>query len=107
MGVFWDTQPNEVSYHLVASIEDALTTAAPSDSTQLHKMAVQKAKAIQTTPPVSFHPTRLVIAMFIVAILVGAGIYCDAHSYADATKYVFGIATTAFGIVVGLLTGKS
>ncbi len=42
----------------------------------------------------------------IVAVLLGAGIGTDAANLPNSSKALYALATTAFGIVVGLLTGE-
>jgi hypothetical protein len=41
-----------------------------------------------------------------VAVLVVLGIWSDAQGYEDSSKQVFGLAATAFGVIVGLLGGE-
>jgi hypothetical protein len=49
---------------------------------------------------------RVVFALVLVAAFVGAGIGCEAGDLTDGAKALYGLAATAFGIVVGLVTGE-
>jgi hypothetical protein len=48
----------------------------------------------------------LIVALLIVAVLIGAGIATQAAHLTASSAALFSLATTAFGIVVGLLTGE-
>jgi hypothetical protein len=108
MGIFWETKPDEPSPLLVNNFAAALRTQPPADEATVKAQATESARAAATvTPPTTFNAQRFVMAVIIVAVLLIAGIVCNAQGWTDAEKTLFTLATTAFGVVTGLLAGKS
>jgi hypothetical protein len=109
MGIFWSypDQPKpepSVMQHFRA----ALAAPPPSDA-DLDEQARELAGALALAPPrqaAKVNGGSLIIAIVIVAALVGAGIGTNAAGLDAATTALFSLGTTAFGIVVGLLTGE-
>lgn len=107
MGIFWN-----------------YTAQPPASTTQLFRAALQappparadlesqaRDLAAQATPQPQVHTANLNVMNLIVAILivfafVGAGIGTNAAGLTTSTASLFALATTAFGIVVGLLGGE-
>lgn len=50
---------------------------------------------------------RLLIAAGLVALLVVAGIVTEANGWSDSSTAIWTLATTAFGVIVGLLGGDA
>lgn len=105
MGLFWNyaSVPS-------ATVEESFRTAlakTPPQGDALDEEAKTRAAAVtNTNPPASLNKANLVVALVIVAVLLGAGIGTDAANLPNSSKALYALATTAFGIVVGLLTGE-
>ena len=105
MGIFWEETGNPAP-DVERSFKDALAKAPPSDSTldaEAHDRATAAANA---NTPAKLKTANLIVALLIVAVLIGCAIGTDAAHLPNSSKALFGLATTAFGIVVGLLTGE-
>jgi hypothetical protein len=110
MGVFFERQaPSPQGQAAVAAaIEQALrvepaTVSHPVDEA---RRRAAEATADASAEPQSFQTGRFLIALALVAVLVVLGIWSDAQGYQDSSKQVFGLAATAFGVIVGLLGGE-
>lgn len=109
MGIFWNypDQPQPRPY-LVQQFRTALATQPPADA-NLDQQAHDLAAAVASAPPAqaaTLDKLNLAIAILIVFAFVGAAIGTDAVGLSTSTTSLFALATTAFGIVVGLLTGE-
>lgn len=108
MGIFWETDTSQPPAMLVSSIADALQSPPPDSHEALATEATQRAKlAAGAKPPTTFNAGRFVMALVIVGVLLAAAILCEANGWKDAEKTLLSLATTAFGIVTGLLGGKA
>jgi hypothetical protein len=109
MGVFWSTDPVSPPPLVVQNFKDALRAdVSGDDDLQVTAHATQRAQsAASVQSPAQFNPARFLAALAIVAVLLAAGIVCNAKGWSDSSKTLFTLATTAFGVVTGLLTGKS
>lgn len=106
MGVFWE-YTDEPSPYVVKSFKEALESASPAGAEALEREAGERAKAVTgSTGKGRLHAGRLAGALAIVVVLVGVAIAAEALGLDESSKALFGLATTAFGIVVGLLTGE-
>jgi hypothetical protein len=106
MGVFWDQAEADPQY-MVDSFSAALRTPPPQQDALVEDLARTHARAASVRPAAKLNVGRLIAALVIVGVLLGAGIACNSAHLHDAEKTLFSLATTAFGVVVGLLTGKS
>jgi hypothetical protein len=100
MGIFWSEPP---ATDLEAALERAYQTPPPPEE---RRAELARQEAQQVAGPSTFRADRLLLALAIVAVLLGAGVWAEAGNLAASSKALFGLATTAFGIVVGLLTGE-
>lgn len=116
MGVFYETAAAPESLLPVSRvrsmIEESLKTAPPQGDTELGAKvdeAIGAAKADETTGAVvtALQGQRLLIASCLVLLLVIAGVVTEANGWADSSKAVWALTTTAFGVIVGLLGGES
>jgi hypothetical protein len=105
MGVFWDYN-DEPSPAVVNSFRTALAKTPPADPDLEEEAQTRAAAATNASPPAALNKANLVTALLIVAVLLGAGIGTDAANLPNSSKALYALATTAFGIVVGLLTGE-
>ncbi len=105
MGIFWDysDQPRP---SVVDSFKTALTKQAQQGDDLDAEARERAVAAADATAPASLKAGNLIVALIVVAVLIGAGIGTDAASLPDSSKALYALATTAFGIVVGLLTGE-
>ena len=110
MGVFWNyTEQPQAQASTMQLFRAALNAPAPATSADLNKQAQALATEVsspQRTQAAELNATNLVIAILIVIALIGAGIGTNAAGLTTSTTSLFALATTAFGIVVGLLTGE-
>jgi hypothetical protein len=105
MGIFWNyADPAQ-------RVEELFTSALAGPS--LHGEELQQQAQILRTAAAASPGTQatlnlenLAIALLLVVAFVGAGIGTNAVGLTDSTTALFALATTAFGIVVGLLTGE-
>jgi hypothetical protein len=104
VGIFWEPLSTERA-SLRSQFREALMASPPSKA-EADSRADDLARASTTDSRQSLQVGRLLIAMAIVIVLVGAGIWTAAVGLSDPSKSIFGIATTAFGVVVGLLGGE-
>jgi hypothetical protein len=110
MGIFWNyAEQPQTPASMVQQFRAAL--AAPSVSgPELDRQAQALADEAAAPPPraqgAQMNTGNLIIAIGIVAALIGAGIGTNAAGLGTSTTSLFGLATTAFGIVVGILTGE-
>lgn len=104
MGIFWESLSTERA-SLKSQFREALMASPPSEA-EAESRANDLAQASTTETEQSLQVGRLLIAMAIVIVLIGAGIWTSAAGLSDPSKSIFGIATTAFGVVVGLLGGE-
>jgi hypothetical protein len=109
MGIFWNypDQPAQPRPYVVQQFRTALATHLPADA-NVDQQARDLAAAVASLPPpqATLDKRNLGIAILIVFAFVGAGIGTDAVGLSTSTTSLFALATTAFGIVVGLLTGE-
>jgi hypothetical protein len=105
MGLFWEGT-GEPAPEVERSFRDALATP-PASVPDLDAAARQRAAAVaNASPPATLKKANLIVALAVVAVLIGCAIGTDAAHLPSSSKALFGLATTAFGIVVGLLTGE-
>jgi hypothetical protein len=105
MGIFW-TYSTEPRPSVVASFKAALAKSPPSGNALDSEAEERAAATADTTAPANLNSKNLIVAIIIVAALIGAAIGTDAANLPNSSKALYVIATTAFGIVVGLLTGE-
>ncbi|MGO9080744.1 MAG: hypothetical protein ACLQDY_17145 [Streptosporangiaceae bacterium] len=105
MGIFWN-YADEPPPSVVASFSEALAKAPPQGPALAQEAQTRAAAAAGVTPRASLNRLNLVVALGTVAVLLGAGIGTDAANLPNSSKAIYALATTAFGIVVGLLTGE-
>lgn len=104
MGIFWSDEVEDRGTTL-ESVLDVAFAARPPGSDQERARLVRNS-AREVAPQAQLKVVPLVIALGIVGVLLGAGIWTDAAGLKGSSRAVFGLATTAFGIVVGLLGGE-
>jgi hypothetical protein len=105
MGVFWDYK-DQPSQAVVDSFRAALEKTPPQGPALDEEATTRAAAVTNASPPASLNRANLVVALVVVAVLLGAGIGTDAANLPNSSKALYALATTAFGIVVGLLTGE-
>ncbi len=106
MGIFWtySAQPQQA---VVQSFQDALTKPPADDPVTLTREATERAAAAaNVSAPAHLDYPRLITALGIVAVLLIGAVWTDAAHVGDSSNALFALATTAFGMVVGLLTGE-
>lgn len=110
LGVFWNyTEQPQAQASTTQLFRAALNAPAPATSADLDKQAQDLATEVSSPPrtqAAELNATNLVIGILIVIAFVGAGIGTNAAGLTTSTTSLFALATTAFGIVVGLLTGE-
>lgn len=109
LGVFWNyTEQPQAQASTTQLFRAALNAPAPATSADLDKQAQALATEVSSprTQAAELNSTNLVIGILIVIAFVGAGIGTNAAGLTTSTTSLFALATTAFGIVVGLLTGE-
>jgi hypothetical protein len=108
MGIFWEPETDKPSPLIVNNFAEAIRSQPPDNDEAVAAQATQRAQAAASVAqPVTFHVWRLVGALVIVGVLLVAGIVSDANGWTDAEKTLFALATAGFGVVTGLLSGKS
>jgi hypothetical protein len=102
MGFFYES-------HLRPEVEDAIrraetgATRGPGDAdSEIARIALLHGSA--HTQEIQW--SRLVIALGLVGALALGGVIADAFSLEKSTEAFWGLATAAFGIIVGLLGGE-
>jgi hypothetical protein len=104
MGLFWD-YPARPSPVLVQSFREALLT--PPDASLIDADAETRAAAATSTADTAkLNAARLVVSLGIVAVLVIGGVITDANHLVASSTALYTLATTAFGIVVGVLSAE-
>ena len=110
MGIFWNyTEQPQAQASTTQLFRTALNAPAPATSADLDKQAQDLATEVSSPPrtqAAELNATNLVVAILIVIAFVGAGIGTNAAGLTTSTTSLFALATTAFGIVVGLLTAE-
>ena len=106
MGIFWEraVQPPPTPADEAVDIHEAYQE--PTDAERAAH-ARGRAQAIAQTPePAKLKAVPLLVAFGVVVAFVVGGVVAEAIHLPDSSKALFGLATTAFGLVVGLLTGE-
>ena len=107
MGIFWQPQPQPQP--LVTQQFRAALAAPPPPTEELERQAQDLATRAASAPPSQsgeVNKGNLITAILIVVAFVGAGIGTDAAGLSASSTALFGLGTTAFGIIVGLLGGE-
>jgi hypothetical protein len=118
MGVFFDSPiggtqavvPVSTVHDMVhASLREA--PPATADALNARTDEVVNAVAASAAPgdavPASLQALRLLVAVGLVAGLVIGGVVTEANGWSDSSTAIWALATTAFGVIVGLLGGES
>jgi len=106
MGIFWDdTAVSGAAEHLIAS-EIKLRAPDLDDDDVATKASALAAAAKGTAATTKFHANRMLVALAFVMAFVGAGIGTEAAGLNNSSKALFGLGSTAFGIIVGIVTGE-
>lgn len=105
MGIFWES-PTQTPPATVQLFHAAYAMQPPAADMVGQLATNSAAAAVSLSAPTTLNSTRLILALAIVAVLLGAGIWTDQAHLADSSKTLFALATTAFGIVTGLVTGE-
>jgi hypothetical protein len=105
MGIFWDSK-DQPSQTVVNAFRAALAETPPEPAALDGEAQARATAVTNTSPPAALNRTNLLVALLIVAVLLGAAIGTDAANLPNSSKALYALATTAFGIVVGLLTGE-
>jgi hypothetical protein len=106
MAIFWERKGGAPGIDSDVVIPESFQ---PGEGTDAERAAHARgwAQAAAMTPgPASLRVGPLLVALAIVAALLVGGVIADAADLPNSSKALFGLATTAFGIVVGLLTGE-
>ncbi|MDX6231691.1 MAG: hypothetical protein QOH68_650 [Nocardioidaceae bacterium] len=106
MGIFFEHRDAAATAKVKQALEDAYRqeAATPAEA-QVRAAGVAPAVVAQAAAP-AFQPARFFGALAIVAALIALGIFAEANGWKDSSKAVFALATTLFGVVVGLLGGE-
>ncbi len=105
MGIFWDYGSTADS-ELEGAFDEALAAEPPEERVRGQKARLLAKSVAGLTPPAALNVGRLVVALLIVAVLLGGGVASEAADLKDSSKALLGLAATAFGLVVGLLGGE-
>jgi hypothetical protein len=101
MGVFWDYRARPKPA-MVLAFRDALA-APPPDPAALDREATRRVEALtETMTETNLNVDRLAVALGIVGLLIAAAITTDAFDLSASSTALYTLATTAFGMVVGL-----
>lgn len=117
MGVFFDSPAGAPQQLLpVSTVRDmvhaSLQEVPPSTEAEL----ADKTDAVVTSGaasaaggnvPAGLQALRLLVAVGLVAALVVGGVVTEANGWTDSSTAIWALATTAFGVIVGLLGGEA
>jgi len=67
----------------------------------------RRTAGIQEEQGTTVHGGRLLIAAGIVILLAVAGMVSEAQGWTESSKAIWGLAASAFGVIVGLLGGEA
>jgi hypothetical protein len=87
----------------------AALAAPPPSKADLDQQAQELATAVASATPSQtgeVNKGNLITALLIVVAFVGAGIGTDAVGLSASSTALFALGTTAFGIIVGMLSGE-
>jgi hypothetical protein len=105
MGIFW-TYSAEPRPSVVDSFKTALAKPAVSGNALDNEASERAAAVADTTAPANLNWKNLIVAIILVLALLGTAIGTDAANLPNSSKALYAIATTAFGLIFGLLTGE-
>lgn len=100
MGVFYSSGAPVVE----EVVAEALRTPEVADD-ETARAEAKRIVAARGQAPAQLEATRLLVAVVLVLLLIGAGVWLE-QIESDASATVFGFATTLFGLVVGFLGGE-
>lgn len=118
MGVFFDSPAGRGEKTLlpVSTVHDmvhaslAESPPAAGDDLDARTNAIVNsatAQAAGAEVPASLQALRLLVAVGLVAGLVIGGVVTEANGWTDSSTAIWALATTAFGVIVGLLGGEA
>lgn len=106
MGVFFESKPAE---HKIRSAILESIQEAPADTEAARGVAIRKADeaAADIRADREFKTGRFVGALILFGVIAASAWYAEIKGLEGATEALWGIATTAFGIVLGLVGGEA
>jgi hypothetical protein len=115
MGVFFDS-PGTQELLPVSTVHDMVHASlrepppATPDDLNARTDAVIKSMSSNSAPvdvAASLQALRLLVAVGLVAALVIGGVVTEANGWSNSSTAIWALATTAFGVIVGLLGGEA
>jgi hypothetical protein len=115
MGVFFDSPGTQESLP-VSTVQDmvhaSLQESPPATPADLNARTEAVIKSMSSTPSpsddtASLQALRLLVAVGLVAALVIGGVVTEANGWSNSSTAIWALATTAFGVIVGLLGGEA
>jgi hypothetical protein len=106
MGVFFESRPAEPRIRS-AILESLNETPANADAAQ--GVATQRANQVASDIQADkeFKTGRFIGALIIFGVIAAIAWYAEIRELVSATEALWGIATTAFGVVLGFVGGEA
>ena len=105
MGIFFESKP------ATPVVKEALLFALEKDPSSIDVESEASARARQVSEEIkesrTFKTGRFLGALAIFAVLAAGAVAAEVTGLTEATKTLWGLAPTVFGIIVGLVTGES